>query len=147
MGTTCAQWSEWIGFASVTKDGQVTERQWHHIWMDQCDTAEDIRLRYGLEAAFDNAVGEKLLHFFEAATQSSDFARELPRFVSPVKSMFTAEENQTHFARIERERREAVLTEGEIDALDFEAPGVFAERARPFALVKKLLTAPVLGIS
>ena len=50
--------------------------------MDQCDAAEGIRLRFGLEAAFDYSVGEKLLHFAEAAARSPDFARELPRFVT-----------------------------------------------------------------
>ena len=62
------------------------------LWMEQCDAAEGIRVRYGLEAAFDYAIGEKLLQFAEAAGRHPEFARELPRFVSRVRSMFTAEE-------------------------------------------------------
>ena len=84
----------------------MTDRSWQHIWMEQCDAAEGIPVRYGLKAAFDYAVGEKLLHFAEAVARHPDFAREMPRFVSRVRSMFTAEEITTHLARIERERRE-----------------------------------------
>ena len=79
-----------------------------------------IRVRYGLKAAFEYAVGEKLLHFAEAAARHPDFAREMPRFVSRVRSMFTAEEITTHLARIQRERREAAVTDVEADDLDFE---------------------------
>ena len=91
-----------------------------------------------LEAAFDFAVGEKLLHFAEAAARHPDFACEMPRFVSWVRSMFTAEEIATHLARIERERREAVVTDVEADELDFEAPATLAERGQQFELVKEL---------
>ena len=34
--------------------------------------------RYGLKAAFDYAVAEKLLNFAEAAAQHPEFARALP---------------------------------------------------------------------
>jgi len=33
----------------------------HQIWIEQCEAAQTIRERYGLEAAFDYAVGEKLM--------------------------------------------------------------------------------------
>ena len=125
----------------------MIDRSRQHIWMEQCDAAEGIRVRYGLEAAFDYAVGEKLLHFAEAAARHPDFAREMARLVSRVRSMFTAEQITTHLARIERERREAVVTDVEADELDFEAPATLAERARQFERVKALLTAPALGTS
>ena len=38
------------------------------------------------------SVAEKLLNFAEAATRYPEFARELPRFVSRVRQMFTAQE-------------------------------------------------------
>jgi hypothetical protein len=53
----------------------------HEIWIEQCDAAQDIKLRYWLKAAFDYVVAEKLLNFASAATQHPEFARELPRFV------------------------------------------------------------------
>jgi hypothetical protein len=33
----------------------------NQIWIEQCEAAQTIRERYGLEAAFDYAVGEKAL--------------------------------------------------------------------------------------
>ena len=125
----------------------MTERSWQHVWMDQCDAAEGIRLRFGLAEAFDYVVGEKLLNFAEAAARDPDFARELPRFVSRVRSMFTADEIRSHLARIECARRESVVTDVELDELDQEDPGLLAERHRQLELIKELLTAPALGTS
>ena len=48
---------------------QTTERRWHEVWREQCEAAESIRLRHGVESAFDYAVGEKLLTFAEAAEE------------------------------------------------------------------------------
>ena len=125
----------------------MTARNWHHIWVEQCEAAETIKLRYGLKAAFDYAVAEKLLNFAGAAARHPEFARELPRFVSRVRSMFTPQEIQAHLARIERERHETDLAVIEDDDLDFEDPAEVAERARQFAVIKDLLTAPALGTS
>ena len=33
----------------------------HEIWIEQCDAAQDIKLRYGLKAAFDYVVAEKVI--------------------------------------------------------------------------------------
>ena len=46
---------------------QTTERRWHEVWREQCEAAESIRLQYGIAAAFDYVVGEKLLTLAEAA--------------------------------------------------------------------------------
>ena len=126
---------------------QTTERCWHEIWLEQCEAAETIRLRHGVESAFDYVVGEKLLNFAEVAAEHREFAQALPQFVSRVRSMFTPEEMEMHLARTERRRREMEET-----ALDDEDPGfgddeATAERARQFDLVKELLTAPALGTS
>ena len=75
---------------------QTTERRWHEIWMEQCEAAETIRLRYGVESAFDYVVGEKLLNFAEAAAEHAVFAQALPQFVSRVRGMFTPEEMAAH---------------------------------------------------
>ena len=125
----------------------MADRSWQHIWMEQCDAAEGIRIRYGLDAAFDYAVGEKLLHFAEAAARHPDFAREMPRFVSRVRSMFTDDEISTQLARIERERQDAVVTDVEAYDLDFENPATLAARTQQFKLLKELSTAPTLGTS
>ena len=116
---------------------QTTERRWHEIWLEQCEAAETIRLRHGVESAFDYVVGEKLLNFAEVAAEHREFAQvQLPQFVSRVRGMFTPEEMETHLARTERRRREMEET-----AVDDEDPGfgddeATTERARQFDLVE-----------
>ena len=108
----------------------MTNVNLHQIWVEQCVAAETIKLRYGLKAAFDYAVAEKLLNFAEAAAQHPEFGRELPRFVSRVRQMFTAQELVVHLARIERERRENDLAAMEDDEAPFENPAAALERTR-----------------
>ena len=125
----------------------VDPRKPHEIWNEQCEAARTIRDRYGLEAAFDYLVEEKLLYFAEAASKHRAFARELPRFVSEVRRMFAADEIAAQLKRIERERNERdAAIQDEDDPLP-ESPIRKAERARQFAMIKELLTAAVLGRS
>ena len=63
----------------------MNEIKSHQIWIEQCEAAQTIKARYGLAAAFDYLVGEKLMNFANAAARHPDFARELPRFVSAVR--------------------------------------------------------------
>jgi hypothetical protein len=58
----------------------VGSRKLYEIWIEQCEAARTVRDCYGLKAAFDYLVGEKLLSFAEAATKALRFAQELPRF-------------------------------------------------------------------
>jgi len=62
----------------------MNARTAHDIWTEQCEAAQMIRARFGLKAAFDYLVGEKLITFVRAASRHPDFARELPRFISEV---------------------------------------------------------------
>jgi hypothetical protein len=130
----------------------------HQIWIEQCDAAEDIKLRYGLKAAFDYVVAEKLLNFAKAAADHPEFARELPRFVSRVRGLFTPQEMRTHLDRIEREQQQyddSVEEDDEAeedqvledDEMLLESAAATAERARQFATIKELLTAVELGTS
>ena len=130
--------------------------KFHKIWIEQCDAAREIKMRYGIEAAFDYIVAEKLLNFIDAAARHSEFARELPRFVACVRGLFTHEEIRAQLARTEREQDEhdAPIDEGdevdednEPDEKIFESTVADAERTRQFALIKELLTAPELGTS
>ena len=84
----------------------MSNRKLHEIWIEQCEAVQDIKQRFGLKAAFDYVVAEKLLNFASAASGHPEFARELPRFVSEVRRMFTPQEVRTHIARIEREQHE-----------------------------------------
>lgn len=122
-------------------------RKMHEIWIEQYDAAQDIKLRYGLKAAFDYLVAEKLLNFANVAVQHPEFARELPRFVSQVRLMFTPQEMRTHIARVECEQHENNAAAMEDDDLIRESPATAAERARQFATIKELLTATELGTS
>ncbi|MDE0335509.1 MAG: hypothetical protein OXI64_11165 [Defluviicoccus sp.] len=125
----------------------MSEIRWHDIWIDQCDAAETIRIRYGVESAFDYVVGEKLLNFAEAAAEHPEFAGALPQFVSRVRGMFTPEEMAAHLPRTERRRREMDETAEDDADMRFIREKAAAERARQFELVKEMLTAPALGTS
>jgi hypothetical protein len=120
-------------------------RRAHQVWIEQCEAAQAIRARFGLEAAFNYLVGEKLLNFTEAASRAPEFARELPRFVSEVRRMFTPEEIGTHLARIEQAQKENDVDD--LDDLLREDPTAVAEQVRQFRLIKELLTATTLGTS
>jgi len=128
-------------------------RKAHHVWMEQCEAAHTIKSRFGVTNAFDYLVGEKLMTFANAAVDHPEFARELPRFVSEVRRMFTADEIAVHLARLERVQNEidtAVAEDGDIveeEDLFAESPAAAAERVRQFTLIKELLTAPALGTS
>ena len=126
---------------------QTTERRWHEVWREQCEAAESIRHQYGAEAAFDYAVGEKLLTFAAAAEEHPEFARALPQFVSELRRMFTPEEIEEHLARIESARLQRAMDA--MDVYDPELDNLAASEAeaRRFELVKELLTAPALGTS
>jgi hypothetical protein len=128
--------------------------KFHEIWIEQCKAANDIKFRFGLKAAFDYIVTEKLADYMNAAADHPEFARELPRFVSMVRQMFTFEEARTQIARVEREHQSAADTAEspsgdthEDDDLFPETPAAIEERVRQFDIIKELLTAPELGTS
>jgi hypothetical protein len=125
----------------------VSGRKMHEIWIEQCDAAQNIKLRYGLKAAFDYVVAEKLLKFANAASDHPEFARELPRFISRLRRMFTTQEMRTHITRIEREQSKNDIDVQEHDEVIPESPAAAAERARQFATIKELLTTADLGTS
>ena len=125
----------------------MSARKVHEIWIEQCDAARGIKLRYGVKAAFDYAVAEKLLNFASAAAQYPEFARELPQFVSEVRRVFTPQEILTHVARIERERSDNSIDIDDDDELISISPGAAAARDQQFATIKELLTATELGTS
>jgi len=83
----------------------------------------------------------------EAASEHRAFAGELPRFVSEIRQMFAAEEIAAQLARIEREPSKKDAAQEEDDDPLAESPIRKAARARQFAIITELLTAPVLGTS
>jgi hypothetical protein len=125
----------------------MNEYRAQDIWIEQCEAAKTIQARYGLTAALDYIVGEKLMTFAEMAASRADFARELPRFVSEVRRMFPAGEIRTHLAQVERARDEDNVEALEEDDPFGEDPEITAQHARQFSLLKELLTATNLGTS
>ncbi len=125
----------------------MSTRKLHEIWIEQCEAAESIKARYGLKAAFDYVVAEKLMNFATAASEHPAFARELPRFVAKVRRMFTPEEIQAHIERIEREQIERDADVTVDDDFVGESPVTIAERSRRFETIKEFLTVPQLGTS
>ena len=125
----------------------MPQGKFHQVWIEQCEAAQTIRARFGLKAAFDYLVGEKLLNFAEAAANHGDFARELPRFVSEVRRMFTPEEIAAQLAHIERSQNETVMDVSDEDDPCPESLAEAAQRVRRFNLIKELLTATNLGTS
>jgi hypothetical protein len=120
-------------------------RKAHKIWIEQCEAAKTIKARFGLTAAFDYLVGEKLMSLASAASGHPDFARELPRFVSEARRMFTPNEIGAQLAQIECSQNERNVDFLEED--DLEGPAAVEEYVQQFMLVKELLTAPTLGTS
>ena len=117
------------------------EQKQHEIWIEQCEAARMINERYGLKAAFDYIVGEKLINYAEAASQHPQFARSLPQFLSEVRRMFAPEDLRTNLARLERELLEkAGDEEGELFPENSTAT---ARRVQRFTIIQDLLTAKI----
>jgi len=125
----------------------MAQRKAHQIWIEQCEAVQSIKTRFGLKAAFDYVVGEKLLNFAEASAHDPDFARELPRFVSEIRRMFAPDQIQEQLAEIERTQNEGDTNALEEDDPLRESPAAAAERVQRFSLIKELLTAATLGTS
>jgi hypothetical protein len=76
--------------------------EFHRRWIEQCEAAQRIKQRFGLSNALEYLVGEKLLHYVEAAEHHPEFAQELPYFVAEIKRMFSLAEVSNYAVHIER---------------------------------------------
>ncbi|MFV1960170.1 MAG: hypothetical protein ACC662_12245, partial [Planctomycetota bacterium] len=79
-----------------------TMTDFHRIWVEQCEAAEDIRARYGEAKALGYLIGEKLVAFVRAADTRPEFAAELPAFSAEVRRIFGAEAIRTYLDGIRR---------------------------------------------
>jgi hypothetical protein len=75
--------------------------EFHRRWIEQCDAAQRIKQHFGLSNALEYLVGEKLLHFVEAAEHHPEFAQELPYFVTEIKRVFSLAEVGNYAVHIE----------------------------------------------
>ena len=121
------------------------------LWQSQCGVVPSIREKYGLQAALDYFVSEKLLSFAEAATSHPDVAHELPVFVAEIRRLFTPEEIREHLAMLVPRAEEAARADAdaEADEDDVEAisPQELDARLGRLRLMKHLLEADQLGTS
>ena len=117
------------------------------LWKSQCGVTPTIRERFGLQAALDYLIAEKLLNFAEAAASRPDFAHELPMFVAHVRLVFTPEEIKVHLSALiaqleEAARAEAEVREDEFDRISPEDPAARLQRLR---VIQQLLEVEQLG--
>ena len=119
------------------------------LWTSQCDVAPTIRERYGLQAALDYLISEKLLNFAEAAATRPDFAHELPLFVAQVRRLFTHEEIRAHLAVLIPSLQDAAkaASEASEDEFDRLSPEDLAARLDRLRLMQQLLKVKHLGTS
>ena len=62
--------------------------EFHKIWIEQCEAAENVEDEFGVQEALEYLVGKKFLDFLEAAETRSDFRAEIPAFVAKIKTIF-----------------------------------------------------------
>lgn len=112
------------------------------IWQEQCDATRGIKARYGDKAAFDYLVGEKLLHFVTAAKTSPEFARQLPAFVSEIRTIFPADEIRTQLDALRNRLAEDASA---YDQLEAEGPNSARSDLECLSQVADLLLVQNLG--
>jgi len=60
----------------------------HKIWIEQCEAARGIEHEFGVVPAMKYLVGEKFIHYLEAAEKDAEFRAEIPAFVAEIKTIF-----------------------------------------------------------
>jgi hypothetical protein len=120
------------------------------VWTEQCAATHSIKSRFGVKAALDYLVTEKLLTFADVAASHPEFARELPVFVAEVRRIFAAHEIAEHLAALEHDWAAAAddVAAGGFDDDDInDPPDMVAARAARFATIKDVLLSGQLGIA
>ncbi len=62
--------------------------QLHKIWIEQCEAAREVENEFGTVKALEYLVGEKFLHYLQAAETDAAFQAEIPAFVAEIKTIF-----------------------------------------------------------
>jgi hypothetical protein len=76
--------------------------EFHKIWIEQCEAAQEIKGRFGIKKAAGYLIGEKLLEFVRASNTRPEFAGELSDFVHGIKNIFTPDEIRSYFEHLTR---------------------------------------------
>jgi hypothetical protein len=72
----------------LAEDPEVRSREFHRIWIQQCEAVEQIEAEYGTEKAMGYLIGEKLLNFLEVAERKPEWRAEVPDFIAKIKEIF-----------------------------------------------------------
>ena len=113
--------------------------EWHELWREQCRAAEDIEERYGRRRALDYIVGEKFVNHLNASNIYPELARETPKFVAEIKSMFDSREI-AEYLQSGGSRTNGATDDGyELDEVDRELAVAEAERIVLLERARKLL--------
>jgi hypothetical protein len=114
------------------------------IWKEQCAAARSILARFGTLSALDYLIGEKLVTYAETAVTRPEFARELPRFVAEIRTIFNPDEIMHYLDHLERMAAMGDEDDEE-DELFGDSPDDLAAKRARVAQLKDLLTSTVLG--
>lgn len=128
----------------------MTTRRFQEIWKEQCEAARSVREQHGVVSALDYLIGEKLIIFAETAVSRPEFARELPRFIAEIRSMFGAEEIRIYLEHLERMQTlddEELSDQNTEDDKLIETPEQRAAARERLSRLHDLLTSTVLGTS
>ena len=74
---------------------RITERgkQFERKWIEQCAAARRVKEHFGLAAALDYLIGEKLLTFAGVAELSTEFMQELSDFLQEIRARLPSGRN------------------------------------------------------
>ena len=117
----------------------------HKILKEQCEAARGVEDEFGTQNALKYLVGEKFLHFLEAAESHAGFRAEIPAFVARIKDLFepwqlaeyleTARQGEPFDAGIyEDEDPDVAEDERQADIRRCAADLLLVERAREWLL-------------
>lgn len=76
--------------------------EFHKIWIEQCNAAQNIREEYGSTKALGYLIGEKLINFLKASDTNAEFAQEFPQFIAEIKRVFQPSEIAEFFEGMPR---------------------------------------------
>src|SRR5450631_982659 len=60
----------------------------HKIRIEQCEATRGIEDQFGTVDAMKYLVGEKFMHYLQAAENDAEFRAEIPAFVAEIKTIF-----------------------------------------------------------
>jgi len=77
-------------------------REFHNVWIAQCEAAEGIRDQWSSQKALGYVVGEKLVEFLRVAEQSPEWNEQVPLFMAELKRIFSPEEIRAYLDGVRR---------------------------------------------